>query len=420
MKILIKNILLNNQQTDVLIDGNTIAKIDVNISVDADKIIDGTNKAIIPGLFNGHNHAAMTLLRGYGDDMPLMPWLEDIIWPIEKYVTEEDVYWGAKLACLEMIKSGTTTFVDMYHFFPGTARAVDEMGMRGMITQAGFDFFKPEMAVKYKKEVEKQFNEMHQYSNRVLYAIGAHAIYTVSGDTFKWLSDFSKANNVPIHTHLSETIGEREDAIKNFGTTPVKYLNKLGVLNDQVSLAHCVHLDDEDIRILAENGVQVVHNPASNMKLASGNKFRYQAFKEAGVTVSIGTDGPSSSNNLDMFTAMKLASFNGKAAFGDPEIWNAEDTFKCATEPIQAITGFKAGKIEEGFLADVVLVDLNRPDMIPCHNLVSNLVYSANGSVVDTVICDGKVLMENRKVEGEDEIMENAARIAYDLVQRKK
>ena len=411
---------MNGEITDVLIEENTISRIEKYIATEVDKTIDGTRKALIPGLFNGHNHAAMTLLRGYGDDMPLMPWLEDIIWPIEKYLTEEDVYWGAKLACLEMIKSGTTAFVDMYHYFHGTARAVNEMGMRGMITQAGFDFFKPEMAVKYKKQVEQQFSEMYQYSDRIKYAIGAHAIYTVSGETFQWLSDFSKANNVPLHTHLSETIGEREDAIKSFGSTPVKYLNKLGVLNDKVSLAHCIYLDDEDIRILADNGVPVIHNPASNMKLASGNKFRYDAFKKAGVTVSIGTDGPCSSNNLDMFVAMKLASFNGKAAFGDPVIWTAEETFEAATEPVEKITGFKAGKVEEGYLADLVLIDLNRADMIPNHNLISNLVYSANGSAVDTVICDGKILMENGKVDGEDEILENAERIAFDLVQRKK
>ncbi len=420
MTILIKNISLNGQQTDVLIKGNVIAEIKANISLSADKTIDGKGKALVAGLFNGHNHAAMTLLRGYGDDMPLMPWLEEVIWPTEKYLNENDVYWGAKLACLEMIKSGTTTFVDMYHFFPGTARAVDEMGMRGMITQAGFDFFKPELANRYKLEVERQFGEMSQYSNRIRYAIGAHAIYTVSGDTFKWLSDFSKQNNVPIHTHLSETIGERENAINDFGASPVQYLNQLGILNDQVSLAHCVHLDDTDIHILADKGVQVVHNPASNMKLASGNKFRYDAFKKAGVTVAIGTDGPSSSNNLDMFTAMKLASFNGKAAFGDPELWNAEETFKCATETVESITGFKSGKVEKGYLADLVLVDLNRPEMVPNHNLISNLVYSANGSVVDTVICDGKILMENRKVEGEDEILKNAHRIAENLVNRKK
>lgn len=420
MTILIKNILLNSRQTDVLINENVIADIDFNINVEADKTINGDGKALIPGLFNGHNHAAMTLLRGYGDDMPLMPWLEKVIWPTERYINEEDVYWGAQLACLEMIKSGTTTFVDMYHFFPGTARAVDEMGMRGMITQAGFDFFKPELAKRYKADVERQFSEIHRYSNRIRYAIGAHAIYTVSGDTFKWLSDFSKTNDVPIHTHLSETIGERENSIRDFGKTPVQYLDKLGILNDQLSLAHCVHLDDTDIKLLADNGVQVVHNPASNMKLASGNKFRYSAFKDAGITVAIGTDGPSSSNNLDMFTAMKLASFNGKAAFGDPELWNAEETFKCVTESVEAITGFNAGKIEKGYLADLVLVDLQKPEMVPNHNLISNLVYSANGSIVDTVICDGKILMENRKVEREDEILKNAQRIAENLVNRKK
>jgi 5-methylthioadenosine/S-adenosylhomocysteine deaminase len=418
MSILIKNIELNETRQDILIQGNSISQIGSEIHFNADKIIDGSNMAVIPGLLNGHNHAAMTLLRGWADDMPLMPWLQEKIWPVENNIIEEDVYWGAKLACLEMIRSGTTTFIDMYHHFQGTARAVEEMGMRGMLTYAGFDFFNPDQSEICKAKVEENFNLMHRYSDRIKYALGPHAIYTVSAPLLKWLRNFANANKVRIHTHLSETMVEYENSLKDFGFSPVQYLNSLGILGNDVSLAHCVHLSDTDIKILTDTGCQVVHNPASNMKLASGNTFRFKDLKNAGIPVALGTDGPSSSNNLDILEAMKLASLTGKIKSDDPTIWNAEETFACAVEHTETITGWKTGKIEVGYLADLCLVNLNLPEMTPNFNLISNLVYSANGSCIDTVICDGKILMEHRHVPGEEEIMKKANEIAHDLVRR--
>ncbi|MCF8357144.1 MAG: amidohydrolase [Prolixibacteraceae bacterium] len=418
MRILIKNTETDHSKKDILIEGNKITRIEEHIDTPVDKVIDGTRKAVVPGMFNGHTHAAMTLMRGYADDMPLMPWLEEKIWPLEAKLTEEDVYWGAKLACLEMIKTGTTTMVDMYHHFPATANAVDEMGIRCMITHAGFDFGKPDMVENYKKTVQSQLEKMAGYSDRINYALGPHAIYTVSADLLKWVADFARHNGLNIHTHLSETKGEVEDALKNFGMRPVHYLKKDGLLGPNLSLAHCLYLDDDEIKILADNGCQVVHNPASNLKLASGNKFRSADLKKAGVTVCLGTDGTCSGNNLDMYETMKLAALTGKVAWNDPTMWSAEETFAIATETVETVTGIKAGKIEEGYLADLSLVNLNVPEMTPNFNLISNLVYSANGNVVDTVICDGKVLMENRKVPGEEEIMEKAAQAAFNLVRR--
>jgi 5-methylthioadenosine/S-adenosylhomocysteine deaminase len=418
MSILIKNIELNATKQDILIEGNIISKISTSIEFPADKIIDGTGKAAVPGLVNGHTHAAMTLMRGYADDMPLMPWLEQKIWPLEQKLTEEDVYWGAKLACLEMIKTGTTLMVDMYHYFNGTARAADEMGIRAMLTFAGFDFNNPEFAELFKSNIEKYINNLPAYSNRIEFAMGPHAIYTVSTNLMVWIKDFAKVNGLRITTHLSETTDEVNNSIKTYGMRPVHYLNSIGFLGANVSLAHCIHLEDDEIKLLADNGCQVVHNPASNLKLVSGNRFRYSDLKKAGVTVGIGTDGACSGNNLDMYEAMKLASLNGKLAWDDPTIWNADETFAAATEVAEAITGFRTGKIKEGFLADISLVDLNRPEMTPNFHLISNLVYSANGSVVDTVICDGKVLMENRHVPGEEEIMRKANEVAHDLVNR--
>lgn len=418
MSILIKNIQLNNKQQDILIEGQFIKEIAPSITQQVDKIIDGTHKAAVPGLTNGHTHAAMSLMRGYADDMPLMPWLQEKIWPLEQKLTKDDVYWGAKLACLEMIKTGTTNMVDMYHYFAGTARAVEEMGIRAMLTYAGFDFEMDEKAKTYKKEVKEYFESMNNYSDRLHFAMAPHAIYTVSKKLLIWIRDFAADNGLKIHTHLSETPGEVEDTIKKTGMRPVQYLDSIGFLNNNVSLAHCIYLDDDEIKMLGDHDCQVIHNPASNMKLASGNKFRYNDFKKAGVTVALGTDGTCSGNNLDMYETMKLASLNGKVAWNDPTIWNAEETFAIGCEPAEKLTGFKTGKIEEGYLADISLIDLNLPEMTPNFNLISNLVYSANGNCVDTVICDGKVLMENRYVPGEEEIMENANKVAHDLINR--
>jgi 5-methylthioadenosine/S-adenosylhomocysteine deaminase len=418
MSILIKNILLNQRFQDIYIEGNLIKTIAPELNITADKMIDGSRKAAVPGMTNGHTHAAMTLMRGYADDMPLMPWLQQKIWPLEANLTEEDVYWGAKLACLEMIKTGTTLMVDMYHHFPATAKAVDEMGIRGMLTFAGFDFNQPDKAAVYKETVQNYLSSMSRYSNRLKFAMGPHAIYTVSTELLKWIRDFASQNGLRIQSHLSETSGEVEASLKTFGKTPAKYLESIGFLGNDVSFAHCIYLSDEDIQMLADHGCQVVHNPASNMKLASGNRFRFADILKAGIPISIGTDGTSSGNNLDMYEAMKLASLNGKAAWNDPTIWSAGDTFKIATEVAEVLTGFKTGKIEEGYLADLSLVRLDVPEMTPNFNLISNLVYSANGNVVDTVICDGKILMENRVVPGEHEIMENAALAAEKLVSR--
>lgn len=420
MKILIKGALLEGAPKDVLIEGNFIKQIAEKIEVEADRVIDARQKALIPGFVNMHTHSAMTLFRGFGDDMALMPWLEQKIWPNEAKMTREDVYWGAKLACLEMIKTGTTTFFDMYKKLHATAEAAEEMGIRGVLSSVCFDQFKPEQAEKCKTHNLKLFGEMDRYSNRITYAIGPHAIYTASGALLQWIDRFSAERQVKIHLHLSETEGEVENAIKQFGCSPVRYLHQLGVLSPRLIVAHGIYIDDEEIQILADHGVKVVHNPASNMKLASGIHFKYKEMKQAGIEVGLGTDGCSSSNNLDMVEAMKLASLLGKAWRKDPEVLTADEIFRTATADGAAILGLKTGVIKEGYLADLCLIDLKMPAFTPNFNFVSNLVYAANGSCVDTVICDGKILMEGKHVDGEEEIMEKAAQIAYDLMARER
>ena len=223
-------------------------------------------------------------------------------------------------------------------------------------------------------------------------------------------------HSVTIPLHLAVTEGEVRNSIKQFGFTPVRYLYKLGILSPRLIIAHGIYVDDDEIRMLADHGVKVVHNPASNMKLASGIQFKFCEMRKAGVTVALGTDGCSSSNNLDMIEAMKLASLLGKAWRKDPEAIPASEIFQAATEAGALAIGLKAGRIAEGYLADLCLVDLDIPAFTPNHNFVSNLVYAANGSCIDTVICDGKILMQDKKVPGEEEIMEHTAELAYKLV----
>ena len=416
MSILIKNVLFNDRTIDIYIEGKEIKQIGEGLSFPADKILDGSRKAVIPGFVNAHTHAAMTLFRGFGDDMPLMPWLEQKIWPNEAKMTREDVYWGAKLACLEMIKSGTTTFFDMYQRPRVTADVTEEMGLRGIIAGVCFDGF--EEAEKCKRHNERLIQDVDNYSKRVRFSIGPHAIYTVSGELLKWAHQFAMEHQIPIHLHLAETEGEVKDSVDRFGLTPVRYLYKLGVLSPRLIIAHGIYVDDDELRMLADHEVKVVHNPASNMKLASGMHFKFKEMRQLGITVGLGTDGCSSSNNLDMIEAMKLASLLGKAWRKDPEALTANEMLQAATAEGAVMFGLKAGQIKEGYLADLCLIDLNTPAFTPNFNFVSNLVYAANGSCVDTVICDGKILMENKKVPGEDEIMEKAAEIAYNLMKR--
>lgn len=416
MSILIKGVWLNDRIKDVYIQENRIQQIGECLEVQADQVIDGKKKALIPGFVNAHTHAAMTLFRGFGDDMPLKAWLEEKIWPNEAKLTSEDVYWGTKLACLEMIKSGTTTFFDMYHKFSASAKAIEEMGLRALLAGACFDHFNPELRERGKQAVEKLYAESATFSDRIQYAAGPHAIYTVSGELLQWIHAFAKEHQVPIHLHLAETEGEVQDSIRQFGLTPVRYLRQLGILSPHLILAHGLYVDEEEIQMLADYGVTVVHNPASNMKLASGYRFKYREMQEAGVRIALGTDGCSSSNNLDMVEAMKLASLLGKAWRKDPEAITAKEIFHTATVSGAEAINLKAGQITEGFLADLCLVDLSLPAFTPNHNFISNLVYAANGSCVDTVICNGKILMQDKKVSGEEEIMERAAELAYKLV----
>lgn len=417
MSILIKNVLHQDKLTDVLIEGNRIARIASGISAPAGaEVLDGTDKAIIPGFINTHTHASMTLFRGYGDDLPLMTWLEDYIWPVEAQMTAHDVYVGARLACLEMLRSGTTCFLDMYMHPLETAKAVEEMGLRAHLSYTLFDQGNAERAELDRKRSYEYFDRFKEFSDRITFTLGPHAIYTVSGEQLQFCHQFAVEHNVKIHLHLSETKGEIDECVRQHGLTPVRYLEKLGILSEHLVLAHVVWIDDEEMDLLAKYNVSVVHNPASNLKLASGYAFKYEEMKRRGIRIGIGTDGCSSSNNLDMVVAMKLASFLGKGWRFDSTVCKADDIFASATSVGADILGIPAGRVEEGALADVCLVDLNTPELVPLNSLTSNLVYATSGSsCVDTVIVDGRILMRDKYVPGQEAIIAEAREVARRL-----
>lgn len=417
MSILIKNVKLNNAIQDIFIEGNKIAEISNNIDHQADKVINGENKVAIPSFFNAHTHAAMTLMRGYSDDLPVQKWLQEKIWPLEEKITEEDVYWGARLACLEMIKSGTTFFNDMYWHFHGTARAVEEMGIRASISAVLIDMFDADESRKQISLNEKLYEEHKGYSDRIQFALGPHAIYTVSERSLRWTKEFADEHNLKIHIHLSESEDEIKSCLDKHGKRPVEYLNSIGFLGENVIACHNIWLDDKEIDMLKENDVKLVHLPVSNMKLASGY-FPYQKINKRGFKVALGTDGCSSNNNLNMLEEMKFASMKAKIRTMQATTMPAEEAFDLATINGAEMFDINAGKIEEGRLADLLLIDLNRPEMTPDFNTISNLVYSANGNCVDTTICDGKILMQEGYVEGEEKIINKAREVAIDLVNR--
>jgi len=405
VSILIKKVRLKGELVDVLITGNRFDSIGTDVDTRADVVIDGTGKAILPSFHNAHTHAAMTLMRGYADDMALHTWLSEHIWPFEAKLTEDDIYWGAKFACLEMIKSGTTFFADMYWHWKGTARAVEEMGLRAALSAAFFDFDDPVRAEAMKRQVMDLHAASSSYSDRIQFILGPHAIYTVSSDSLRWIGEYALRHGLLVHLHLSETEKEVQDCMAKHGRRPVEYLHDLGLLAPNLILAHAIWMTEHEMALLARHGVQVVHCPISNMKLCSG-QFDYAAMKAQGVTVALGTDGCSSNNNLDMIEEMKVASLLAKVTAMDPTVFPALEVLDAATVNGARMYGLDGGRISSGKLADCILVDLNHVRMVPGHNLVSNMVFSANSSCVDTTICDGRVLMHGGKVDGEEEILD--------------
>ena len=404
MSILLKQVQHEEQTVDVLIDGNRIKMIGDCSGQTAETVLDGRNKAILPTFHNAHTHAAMAYMRSYADDLELFTWLNDHVWPLESKVTEADVYDGARLACLEMIKSGTTFFNDMYWFWHGTARAVDEMGLRAALSAVFIDFDDPVKAKAQMEQNEHLFTERTRYSDRVIFQLGPHAIYTVSEKSLRWCKEFADEHGLMIHIHLSETQKEVADCIAKHGMRPADYLDSIGFLGPNVAAAHCIWIEKSEMNLLAERGVKALHCPSSNMKLASG-KFRFTDAVNAGMQVAIGTDGSASNNCLDMGSEIKMAALLEKHFTGNTTVLNAQTAWHAGTRACAEFYGLNSGIIAEGALADCMLVDLNNERLVPGHHLIADMVYSADSSCIDTVICNGKILMQDRRVEGEEEII---------------
>lgn len=357
--------------------------------------IEGEGMVALPGFINLHNHVSMSLMRSYADDMPLMPWLNDKIWPFEAKLNGEDIYLGAKLGIAEMLLGGTTTFVDMYWHSDRVADAVSEMGIRGVVCPtfvgANYDNFEPEairMAEKYGSKKE-----------RIQIMLAPHAAYTCPPDTLKKALKIADRYGLGIQIHVSETLDEQRMIREQYGKTPVAHLRDVGLFERPVLAAHCVYVDEADMEIMARCGVSVAHNPQSNMKLASGIA-PVSRMLEAGINVGIGTDGPSSNNDLDMWEELRTASLLQKVATLNPCALTAYQTLRMAT-----VHGAKAigregelGVIAPGALADLILVDMRRPHLSPQNDLIANLVYCGKASDVDTVIVDGQVVVKEHQL----------------------
>lgn len=399
MNLLIKNVLLGTGRTNILIEDGRFSRIGVPSDFSAAEVIDAEGLAILPAFYNTHNHAAMSLLRGYADDMPLQKWLQEYIWPYEDKLTADDIERGSELALREMISGGSVFFNDMYFEIERTIGLVDRMGTRACIGITVME--NHSLAVEdQKRDFVDHF--VDPTGGRIQLAIAPHAIYTVGREKLIRSAEWARNKGLKLHIHLSETAGEVESCLKEHGMTPVRYLDSIGFLGDDVVAAHCVHIDEEEWDILAERGVTVSHCPCSNMKLGSG-RFPYELAIRSGARITLGTDGCSSNNNLDMREEMKFASLLAKCVSvssdgtmsntGDPTLLPAETVMEWATVNGARAFGIDAGEIAEGKVADCILVDLGAERMNPCHNLVSNWVYSASSDCVRTVICDGKIIM---------------------------
>jgi len=390
--------------------------------VSTDRVIDARNGIVMPGLINAHTHLGMTLLRGYADDFSLVQWLNEYIWPVEARLDERGVYVGSLLGCVEMIKSGTTTCADMYIHMDGTARAVEEAGIRGVLSYGMIelgDKTRAEKELKIGKEFVKKWN--NAANGRITTMYGPHAPNTCSPEFLSQVKELSDKDGVKIHTHLAETETEINEIQKKHDMSPVRLLDKIGFLGPDILAAHCVWLSDEDIQILKRNDVKVAHNPTSNMKLGSGIAPIPELLK-CGVIVALGTDGCASNNDLDMFREMKMAALLHKVSKLDPTIISAREALNMATINGARSLGIDAGAISIGRKADIIIVDTNKPHLTPKHDMVSHLVYCAKGSDVSTCIVDGKILMENYELTtlNESKIMADAERVASDLIDKVK
>jgi len=437
---------MNSLEADILIRGCTILPMDGKLVIDkgliviendrisyvgkvagapkirAENVIEAHGKVAVPGLVNCHTHAAMTLLRGIGEDQDLKKWLNETIWPLEAKLKPSDIYDGALLGCLEMIKSGTTCFADMYFNEDATAKAVEETGLRAVLAPGILEAGNRERGEKYLKEGIKTAKKYHGSANgRISIRLGSHATYSCSPDLLRRVREAASALNVGIHMHIAESKEMVKLVKETYGLTPVELLDSIGFLKPDVLAAHCVYLSERERRLMAKHDVKVAYNPVANMKIALGIP-KIKDFLDLGVTVGIGTDGPASNNTLDMLESAKFAALLQKVHYLDPTVLPAQQVLEMATIRGAEALGLDSdiGSLETGKKADIVLINFDKPHLTPTHDPYANIVYSAHGSDVEAVIVDGTILMEGGEVKTVDAegVMRRAHRTALDLVER--
>lgn len=413
-----KNQIIEN--TNIYIKDNIIIHIgEIREDIEVERIIDGKNKVAMPGLINAHTHIGMSLLRNFADDLPLHDWLTKKIWPTEAKLNAKDIYWGSLLSMVEMIQSGTTAFCDMYFFMDEVGKGLEESGIRGVLTRGLIEDNQAQVKLDETKELFKTWNG--RGNGRIKVMVAPHAPYTCSPDFLKETVKLARELNTGLHIHLSETKKEVEDSFNLYGKSPIKHVYDLELFDLHTIAAHCVHVDDEDIEIMKEKNVFPVNNPGSNLKLASGFAPVDKMLKR-GIPIALGTDGSSSNNNLNMFEEINLAAIINKAVNLDAVSVPAISALEMGT-----INGARAlqwdreiGSIEVGKKADMILIDIDKPHLYPHHNLISSLAYGVQASDVDTVIVDGKIIMEEREIKTLDveKIKFMAEKHAKDLINR--
>ena len=371
-----------------------------------DEVLDARGGHVLPGLVNGHTHAAMTLFRGWGDDLPLMQWLQDVIWPAEARLAPDDVYWGTRLAAVEMLRTGTVRFWDMYWHGEAVARAVADAGIRAVVSSVVIDGGDPARGRSMRPQILDQLDAIEGAGPLVTPCLGPHAVYTVSPETLTWLGEVAEARDLPVQIHLAETEQEVLDCLERHGVGPAELLDRCGLLGPRTVLAHGVWLTDAALDLVAERGAVIVTTPVSNMKLAVGGVFDYTAARARGIPVGLGTDGAASNNSLDLLADAKLLSLLHKHTADDPAAMPAREAWAVATGARAEALG-QPGRLVPGAPADFVVVPADRLEIGP-GDLIHNLVYAASGTVVGTVVVDGRIVVTDGVVPDQAEIRTRA------------
>ena len=403
MSLAVTGATLDGEVMGLRVEDGAIAELGPEVEAKhGDDLIDASGLLLCPPMVNGHTHAAMTLFRGFGDDMALMDWLRTKIWPAEAKLEPDDVYWGTRLACVEMIRSGTTKFFDMYWHGGEVARAVVDSGVRAAVSTVMIDELDPAEGEGMRPQVLESLAKVAEAGPLVTPSLGPHAIYTVSAESLAWLAELAAQRGIPIQIHLSETEQEVVDCLDAHGRRPAAYLDELGFLGERTVLAHGVWLDQAELELIAERGATVVANPAANMKLAVGGVLPYPAAAAAGAAIGLGTDGVSSNSNLDSFEEVKLFALSQKHASGDPATLPAAEALAIARglrSPVLAGTALAVGEP-----ADFLLIRGSDPEL-SAGDSDADLVYAAGGGVVDSTVVAGRVLMRDREVTAAEEIV---------------